>query len=381
MQQLETIADSVPKAAQFRIQLPDFEGPLDLLLHLIKKHELDILDLPIAFVTQSYLDYLRMMQELDLDIAGEYLLMAATLAHIKSKMLLPKAPHDQQEDAAGEEQLDPRLELMRRLLEYQKYKAAAEALGARPVAGRDVFGRGLRAIELQGPPPLADVAIFSLLDAFQGILDRAKDRSAFEITAERMSIQERMAQMTDLLRERRNCVFQELFAADVTRFQIVITFMALLELTKVRIVRVYQADHTSDIHVSFALLDVDVGSVPPPAETTATASAEPPPAPMPLSPDASSSMSGDAQEALDESDERLLAEFFAQAQDDEDVEDGAMPTAGAPGGAARHDAVVDAEELLSESLEELLTEYSEEPADIDRAADDHQSRMELDEES
>jgi segregation and condensation protein A len=265
MQQLETTAEAIPKAAQFRIQLPHFEGPLDLLLHLIKKHELDILDLPIAFVTQSYLDYLRLMRELDLDIAGEYLLMAATLAHIKSRMLLPKAPTDQPDDAGGVVEEDPRLELMRRLLEYQKYKAAAEELGARPVAGRDVFGRGLQAAALSGPAPLADVALFSLLDAFQGILDRAKDRSAFEITAERISIHERITELTDLLRERRTCVFQDLFAADVTGFQIVITFLALLEMTKVRILKVYQADHRSDIHVTYALLDADAPTIPPPA--------------------------------------------------------------------------------------------------------------------
>jgi segregation and condensation protein A len=198
-----------------------------------------------------------MMRELDLDIAGEYLLMAATLAHIKSRMLLPKAPQDQQDDADGQEIADPRLELMRRLLEYQKYKAAAEELGARPVVGRDVFGRGSDAVEAQGPPPLAAIPIFRLLDAFQAILDRAQGRTAFQITAQRISLQERIVQLTELLRERRTCVFESLFSADVTRFQVVITFLAVLEMTKVRILRVYQADHRSAIHVSYALLDAD----------------------------------------------------------------------------------------------------------------------------
>src|SRR6476469_4150017 len=115
MQQLDPAAESIPQAAQFRIQLPQFEGPLDLLLHLIKKHELDILDLPIAFVTERYLEYLRVMRELDLDIAAEYLLMAATLAHIKSKMLLPHVPGEQQDDNEDGEPIDPRLELIRRL--------------------------------------------------------------------------------------------------------------------------------------------------------------------------------------------------------------------------------------------------------------------------
>ena len=130
-----------PLDPDFHISLPDFEGPLDLLLHLIRKHELDILDLPIAFVTERYLEYVTLMEKLDLDIASEYLVMAATLAHIKSKMLLPQEPDDQ-DDEEPEEEVDPRAELIRRLLEYQKYKVAAEQLGARPIPGRDVFGRG-----------------------------------------------------------------------------------------------------------------------------------------------------------------------------------------------------------------------------------------------
>src|SRR6476620_8030828 len=124
-----TVAESIPREGQFHIQLPAFEGPLDLLLHLIKKHELNILDLPIAFVTEKYLDYLSMMQELDLDVASEYLLMAATLAHIKSKMLLPQNPLEEVEEQDDGYIADPRGELIRRLLEYQKYRAAAEQLG------------------------------------------------------------------------------------------------------------------------------------------------------------------------------------------------------------------------------------------------------------
>lgn len=276
MQQLETTAEAgIPPSAQFRIQLPLFEGPLDLLLHLIKKHELDVLDLPIAFVTERYLEYLRVMRELDLDIASEYLLMAATLAHIKSRMLLPKVPQDQQDAADGEEQIDPRLELMRRLLEYQKYKAAAEELGSRPVIGRDVFARGSQALEAQGPPPLAEVPILRLLDAFSAILERAQDRTAFQITAQRISLHERIVQLTELLRERRTCVFEALFSADVTRFQIVITFLALLEMTKVRILRVYQADHRSEIHVQYALLDADAPTIPPPTSDAAQQASEP----------------------------------------------------------------------------------------------------------
>ncbi len=266
MEDQETLAETIPQQGVFRVQLPAFEGPLDLLLHLIKKHELDILDLPIAFVTERYLEYLRVMQTVDLDMAAEYLLMAATLAHIKSKMLLPRAPEDQHDEDASDEELDPRLELIHRLLEYQKYKAVAEELGARPVAGRDVFARGTSSAELQGPIPLAEVGLFRLLDAFQAILARAKGKLAFEITAERVSINERISQITELLRERRDCRFEELFEQDVSRYEVVVTFLALLEMTKMHVARIYQSDYHSPIHVHYALLDPDAPTVPPPPD-------------------------------------------------------------------------------------------------------------------
>jgi segregation and condensation protein A len=268
MERVGRVADELqPKTGEFRVELPAFQGPLDLLLHLIKKHELDILDLPVAFVTERYLEYLRIMQELDLDLASEYLLMAATLAHIKSKMLLPRPPDDQQDSDDDGEQQDPRLELIRRLLEYQKYKQAAEHLGSRSVAGRDVFMRGSSAEELQGQAPLAEVGLFKLLDAFQAILDRAKDRQALEVTAERITLQERIAEITDLLRERKTCRFEDLFHVDVTRYEVVVTFLALLEMTRLRVTRIYQPDYRSSIHVQYALLDADAPTIPPPSES------------------------------------------------------------------------------------------------------------------
>ncbi|MFI5306255.1 MAG: segregation and condensation protein A [Polyangiales bacterium] len=268
MEDPQAFSSQLPPEAAFRLQLPSFEGPLDLLLHLIKKHELDILDLPIAFVTERYLAYLRTMQSIDLEVAGEYLLMAATLAHIKSKMLLPRTPADQQDEGDGVVESDPRLELIRRLLEYQKYKAVAEQLGERPVTGRDVFGRGGSADDVRGPIPLAEVGLFRLLDAFEGILARAKGRLAFGVTAERISISDRMTQITELLRERRACQFEELFAADVTRYEVVVTFLALLEMTKLRVIRVFQTDYRSPIHLHFALLDAEAPTLPPPSATT-----------------------------------------------------------------------------------------------------------------
>jgi segregation and condensation protein A len=260
---------TIPQSAAFQIKLPNFEGPLDLLLHLIRKHELDILDLPIAFVTERYLEYLGMMQELDLDVASEYLLMAATLAHIKSKMLLPQAPNadaaDDQEDAYQE---DPRAELIRRLLEYQKYKAAADQLGQRPIAGRDVFPRGMPAPSAQGPAPLASIELYKLLDAFGSILKRVQGRASLEVEAERITIHERMTQLSDLLREKRFCTFEELFEYDRTRYEVVVTFLALLEMTKLRLTRISQADPKSPLHVQYALLDAEGTDIPNTAESS-----------------------------------------------------------------------------------------------------------------
>jgi segregation and condensation protein A len=239
----------------FRIELPNFEGPLDLLLHLIRKHELDILDLPIAFITDKYLEYLGLMEGLNLDIASEYLVMAATLAHIKSKMLLPRPPEDQDDDDADE--ADPRAELIRRLLEYQKYKTVASDLGERAISGRDVFGRGAPPPTSDGPPPLKEVSVFKLLDALKKIADRVNASVALEVDAERMTIQDRIGGLVDLLRERRRCRFDDLFEGVSTSYELVVTFLALLEMAKMRLASIYQTDHEEPIYLEYTLLDAD----------------------------------------------------------------------------------------------------------------------------
>lgn len=242
-----------PLDPNFVIDLPVFSGPLDLLLHLIQKHELEILDLPISFVTEKYLAYLDIMQQLDLDIASEYLLMAATLAHIKSKMLLPVVPAEQDENGAPEDEIDPREELIKRLLEYQKYKAAAEDLGTRGVAGRDVFVRGMDAPEAQGPAPLADVGLYKLLDAFQAVVNRSKLDFAREISSERINIQDRISQITEYLTTRKRVVFEDLFDGIATRYDLIVTFMAILEMAKMHLLRVSQDGVNSSIFVESAL--------------------------------------------------------------------------------------------------------------------------------
>jgi segregation and condensation protein A len=237
----------------FRIELPNFEGPLDLLLHLIRKHELDILDLPIAFITDKYLEYLGLMQGLNLDVASEYLVMAATLAHIKSKMLLPRPPEDQDDDEL--DQVDPRAELIRRLLEYQKYKSVARDLGARAIAGRDVFSRGAPPPAAEGPAPLKEVSVFKLLDALKKIAERLNAEIALEVDAERMTIQDRIGSLVDLLRERRRCRFDELFEGVSSSYDLVVTFLALLEMAKMRLASIYQTDHEEPIYLEYSLLD------------------------------------------------------------------------------------------------------------------------------
>ena len=247
-------AGAEPTAGGYSVTLPTFEGPLDLLLHLCQKHELDILDIPIGFVTEKYLEYLAVMTMMDLDLASEYLVMAATLAHIKSKMLLPAPPPGQEDDALAEDEEDPRESLIRRLLEYQKYKQAGADLAARGVAGRDVFFRGMPLEEAihTGLPPLAQVPLFSLVEAFQGVLAKSKIKLSHDVVHERITLSDRINELVDVLRVRRRLQFEELFTGASTRFDLVITFLALLEMTKLRMTRLVQVDPMSAIYVEFS---------------------------------------------------------------------------------------------------------------------------------
>ena len=241
-------------AATWSVQLPQFEGPLDLLLHLCQKHELNILDIPIGLLTEKYLEYLAVMQLMELDVAAEYLVMAATLAHIKSKLLLPAPPPGQEDEADMEDEGDPREALVRRLLEYQKYKHAGEQLAARGVAGRDVFGRGMpiEEGETQGLPPLAEVPIFALVEAFQRVLDRSKVKLSHDIVADRISLSDRIGEISDLLSARRRLRFDELFESVSTRFDLVVTFLALLEMTRLKMTRLFQSEPLGPLHVELA---------------------------------------------------------------------------------------------------------------------------------
>jgi segregation and condensation protein A len=241
---------SPPRGAEYAVSLPSFEGPLDLLLHLCQKHELDILQIPVGFVTEKYLEYLDIMQLLQLDVASEYLVMAATLAHIKSKMLLP-APPPGQEDDALEDGEDPRESLIRRLLEYQKYKQAAADLTARGVAGRDVFLRGATIEESIKTelPPLAELPLYAIVEAFQRVLSRSKVKLSHDVVADRISISDRIVELTELIMTRRRALFEDLFEGLSSRFDLVITFLALLEMTRLRLTALVQTGPLAPLYV------------------------------------------------------------------------------------------------------------------------------------
>jgi segregation and condensation protein A len=239
----------------YRVSLPMFEGPLDLLLHLVKKHELDILNIPIAFITEKYVAYIKLLDELNIDVASEYLLMAATLVHIKSRMLLPNPPSDEADESLDEADIDPRAELVRRLLEYQKYKLAAEQLGARPVLGRDVFPRGSSEEVASGQPGLEAVSMFRLLDAFQHVLQRTQTTKEHHIDFERFSITEKISELVDRLNVEKRLVFHEIFAPDASRAELIITFLAILEMTRLRLTRLIQDGPLEPIYIELRVLE------------------------------------------------------------------------------------------------------------------------------
>ncbi len=242
--------------ATYRVALPSFEGPLDLLLHLVQKHELPISDLPISFITEKYLEYISLMKELQIDIASEYLVMAATLAHMKSKTLLPPDPKQDGEDGIEGDELDPREELVRRLLEYQKYKDAGEQLGSREVTGRDVFARpNTLPAPIADDAPLEEFSVFKLIEAFQGVLSNAKVKIQHEVTADRITITERIHELVEVMRFRPRMLFEEIFEGATTRFDYVITFLALLEMTRLRMTRVYQSEPYAPIHIELSVTD------------------------------------------------------------------------------------------------------------------------------
>jgi segregation and condensation protein A len=232
-----------------KIKLQEFEGPLDLLVHLIKKNQMNVYDIQISVVTKQYLEYLDLMQELNLDVASEFLVMAATLIHIKSKMLLPRP-----ETASGdpEDQEDPRDALVRRLLEHQKFKAAAELLHDKETLRSAQWARpDSRIEEIAGDEyePEIEVDLFSLLSAFKQVLERARERPEMPLPPEEISLEARIEQLLERLSETEACGFQDLFDADATRSDMIVTFLALLEMIRLKLIRVFQQGGQGAIRV------------------------------------------------------------------------------------------------------------------------------------
>ncbi len=239
----------------FRVSLPPFkpgqvpfEGPLDLLLHLVKEHQVDLFDIPIARITESYLETLKVMEALDIDLAGGFLDMAAQLMLMKSKALLPRT--EVAEDAASPDEagVDPRAELVRRLLVFQKYKAAGEELGERDILDRTVFTRRARAERPQaaeGPEGLADVSVFKLIEALDRALKHARPEKQHEVFTDRLSITDAIARVVEVLRLHRRATFEELLAGPAEaphgRSAVIATFLAILEMAKLKLIRIYQA--------------------------------------------------------------------------------------------------------------------------------------------
>ncbi len=232
----------------YQVRIENFEGPLDLLLHLIKKNEINIYDIPIAMIAQQYLEYLEAMKELNLNVAGEFLVMAATLLQIKSKLLLPVDETVEDE----EEGPDPREELVRRLLEYKTYKDAARQLDGQEKMWRDIFSREQGTLEPVEADErlLENVSLFDLVDALKGILNRNLGKQFIEIIPDNLTVRERMNVILEVLEGKDSVSFVDLFEESCHRLVVIVTFLAVLELVRLRVARVFQAETFGPILVS-----------------------------------------------------------------------------------------------------------------------------------
>ena len=244
--------DDRPNEPRYHVRLPVFDGPLDLLLHLIRTNEVDIYDIPIASITRQYLETLELMRELSLDLAGDFVFMAATLIHIKSRMLLPP-PH---EDGTEDDIEDPRAELVARLLEYQRYKEAAQMLYEKQTLRSAMWLRSesslapLRSEEAQGQEDLVEVDLFELLTAFRSVLERIRQRRDIVFEKETVTVEEMIRILTERVSPGSSVSFEQLFDQVASRGLLIVTFLALLEMVRLRVLRVHQQRPFGAIHLS-----------------------------------------------------------------------------------------------------------------------------------
>lgn len=226
--------------------LEAFEGPLDLLLYLIKRQNIDILDIPIARITEQYMRYIELMEELQLELAGEYLLMAAMLAEIKSRMLLPRPQADEEEE-------DPRAELVRRLQEYERYKQAAEDMDQLPRYERDIFATIVEFPDRKSEVPKPDVSMESILRVFAEVLQRAEMFSHHHVTREPLSVRERMTVILDRINAEDFTNFHDLFTVEEGRAGVIVTFLAILELIRESLIDMVQSEANGPIYIKAAV--------------------------------------------------------------------------------------------------------------------------------
>lgn len=240
------IADTGPEFAetpdQYRVKLPTFEGPLDLLLYLIRKEEVSIYDIPIARITEQYLEHLRVMQEMDIGVAGEFLLMAATLIQIKSQMLLPRDPD------APDELEDPRAELVYQLLEHQKFKGVANVLHQRAMMEGAAFTRA--SIETDQNNPEISATVFQLFEIFREVLNRRRAITEIEIARDEMTMGEKISQIKMIIAEKGEVRARDMFERAKSRRELVLTFLAMLELVKELTIRLTQSDTFGEIIIT-----------------------------------------------------------------------------------------------------------------------------------
>ncbi len=232
----------------YQVQLEDvFEGPMDLLVHLIKKNELDIYDIPVALITEQYLQYLEWMKVMNVELAGDFIVMASTLAQIKSRMLLPVHEGDEEEDE------DPRLELTRPLLEYLQMKSVADQLIERNLLGETTFIRNSSRDEFLTSPDdeFIKIGLFELIDAFQKILDRIPGDHRVDMRSDEMSVKDKISQIVDILEVKGSMTFLELFSDNPDRHEVIITFLAILEMVKLALIRIVQNLNTGIIRVFY----------------------------------------------------------------------------------------------------------------------------------
>lgn len=231
----------------YRVKLDNiFEGPMDLLIHLIKKNEVDIYDIPIALITDQYLEYIEWMKSMNIDLAGDFLVMAATLTQIKSKMLLPASEEDEEEE-------DPRTEITKPLLEYLQMKSAAEDLAGRNLLGEDIFVRHFAREEypLNQEEEIIKVGLFELIDAFQKILKNISAGAGLDLSPDRISVKERISELVDIFAKQGSITFGELFPANADKSEVIVTFLAILEMVRLSLVRIVQHVQTGIIRLFY----------------------------------------------------------------------------------------------------------------------------------